>query len=79
MFVCCLAEIVMTKNNFFSFIQLEYRMPLDVVQYKILQATIWSHDSLQENEFLGGIIIELCNINLTSETTSWYNLSNVHR
>lgn len=54
-------------------------MPLDVVQYKILQATIWSHDSLQENEFLGGIIIELCNINLTSETTSWYNLSNVHR
>lgn len=78
MFICCLVVIVIIKIVF-SFIQLEYRMPLDVVQYKILQATIWSHDSLQENEFLGGIIIELCDINLTSETTSWYNLSNVHR
>lgn len=54
-------------------------MPLDVVKYKILQATVWSHDSLQENEFLGGIIIELHDIDITSETTSWYNLSNVHR
>lgn len=64
---------------FFELIQLEYRMPLDIVKYKILQATVWSHDSLQENEFLGGITIELHNIDLTSETTSWYNLSNVHR
>lgn len=54
-------------------------MPLDVVRYKILQATVWSHDSLQENEFLGGIIIELHNIDLSTETTSWYNLANVHR
>lgn len=54
-------------------------MPLEVVKYKILQATVWSHDSFQENEFLGGIIIELHDINLTSETTLWYNLSNVHR
>lgn len=54
-------------------------MPLDVVKYKILQATVWSHDSLQENEFLGGIIIELRDTDLHSETTSWYNLSNVHR
>lgn len=64
---------------YFKCMQLEYRMPLDVVKYKILQATVWSHDSLQENEFLGGIVIELDNIDLTSETTSWYNLSNVHR
>lgn len=54
-------------------------MPLDVVKYKMLQATIWSHDSLQENEFLGGITILLHDIDLTSETTSWYNLSNIHR
>lgn len=54
-------------------------MPLDVVKYRILQATVWSHDSLQENEFLGGIDLELHNIDLTSETTSWYKLSNVHR
>jgi len=54
-------------------------MPLEVVKHKILQATVWSHDSLQENEFLGGIIIELHNINLSEETTSWYNLAYVHR
>lgn len=54
-------------------------MPLNVVQYKILQATVWSHDSLQENEFLGGIVIELNNIDLSTETTSWYNLANMHR
>lgn len=54
-------------------------MPLEIVQYKILQATIWSHDSLQENEFLGGVTIELNNIDLLSETTSWYNLSNMYR
>lgn len=54
-------------------------MPMDVVKYKILQATVWSHDSLQENEFLGGIIIELQNIDLSTETTSWYKLANVHR
>jgi len=63
----------------FVFFQLEYRMPLDVVRYKTLQATVWSHDSLQENEFLGGIILELHEIDLNSETTRWYNLSNVHR
>lgn len=71
---------VVKKNCYPSFMEmLEYRMPLDVVKYKILQATVWSHDSLQENEFLGGIIIELHDIDLNSETTSWYNLSNVHR
>lgn len=54
-------------------------MPLDVVKYKTLQATVWSHDSLQENEFLGGVVLKLHDIDLTLETTSWYNLSNVHR
>ncbi|XP_050441435.1 phosphatidylinositol 4-phosphate 3-kinase C2 domain-containing subunit beta isoform X2 [Adelges cooleyi] len=71
---------VVKKNCYPSFMEmLEYRMPLEVVQYKTLQATVWSHDALQENEFLGGITIELNNIDLLSETTLWYNLSNMYR
>ncbi|XP_050532896.1 phosphatidylinositol 4-phosphate 3-kinase C2 domain-containing subunit beta isoform X2 [Daktulosphaira vitifoliae] len=71
---------VVKKNCFPSFMEmLEYRMPLEIVQYKVLQATIWSHDAFQENEFLGGVTIEINNIDLFSETTSWYNLSNMYR
>lgn len=53
---------------------LEYRMPLQVIKLKTLQITVWSHDSLQENEFLGGVQIPLNNINLKEEMVSWHRL-----
>ena len=59
--------------------QLEYRMPLEIIQSRVLQATIWNHDTLQENEFLGGVSIPLQDLNLTAENIEWYTLSNIYR
>ena len=52
-------------------------MPLEIVQQRFLQATVWNHDTLQENEFLGGTTINLANIDLTKEVQDWYPLENV--
>ncbi|XP_039295233.1 phosphatidylinositol 4-phosphate 3-kinase C2 domain-containing subunit beta isoform X3 [Nilaparvata lugens] len=58
---------------------LEYRMPLEVVQHRTLQATVWNHDPLQENEFLGGISLSLSSLDLSQETVNWFTLGNIHR
>jgi len=57
--------------------QLEYRMPLEVIRERTLEATIWNHDTLQENEFLGGISLPLRRLDLTNETIEWFPLGNV--
>lgn len=62
-----------------SFFQLEYRMPLDIIQIRILQATVWSHDSLQENEFLGGVELNLGDFNLKEEIIKWFPLISIPR
>lgn len=54
-------------------------MPLEFVQEKTLKATIWNHDPLQENEFLGGVELELQKFNLTVEMSEWYPLINLSR
>lgn len=54
-------------------------MPLEVVQHRTLQATVWSHDPLQENEFLGGVSLSLESLDLSRETEEWHSLGNVHR
>lgn len=54
-------------------------MTLERIQNRDLQATVWNHDPLQENEFLGGITIKLSEFDLTKEFTNWYALTNVHR
>lgn len=59
--------------------QLEYRMPLDVIQNRILQATVWSHDSLQENEFLGGVELILGELCLKEEILKWFPLVSIPR
>lgn len=61
--------------------QLEYRVPggLDRIRQRYLQATVWNYDTLQENEFFGGTVIKLSDIDLSQETTQWYPLGNVHR
>lgn len=61
------------------FFQLEYRMPLDIVKERVLKATVWNHDPLQENEFLGGVELELNKFDLTQEITEWFPLTNLSR
>lgn len=57
--------------------QLEYRMPLEIIQNRLLQVTVWSHDSLQENEFLGGVDIGLNTLDLRKESIEWFPLGRV--
>lgn len=59
--------------------QLEYRMPLEIIQNRKLQVTVWSHDSLQENEFLGGVELNLNQLDLKEEFIKWFPLGYVTR
>ncbi|XP_012259521.2 phosphatidylinositol 4-phosphate 3-kinase C2 domain-containing subunit beta isoform X3 [Athalia rosae] len=69
---------VVKKNCHPSFMEmLEYRMPIEVIKDRTLEATIWNHDTLQENEFLGGIRLPLTRLNLTNETIEWFPLGSV--
>uniref|UniRef100_A0A182QRR1 Phosphatidylinositol-4-phosphate 3-kinase n=1 Tax=Anopheles farauti TaxID=69004 RepID=A0A182QRR1_9DIPT len=71
---------VVRKNCNPTFMEtLEYRLPLDFIQKKMLQVTIWSHDSLQENAFLGGVELPLAEIDLHRETLQWYQLGYLSR
>ncbi|XP_044760959.1 phosphatidylinositol 4-phosphate 3-kinase C2 domain-containing subunit alpha-like [Coccinella septempunctata] len=71
---------VVKRNCHPSFMEmLEYRMTLDTVKQRFLRATIWNYDALQENEFLGGVELELGLLDLTTETTEWYPLVNISR
>ncbi|KAL3279438.1 hypothetical protein HHI36_016949 [Cryptolaemus montrouzieri] len=71
---------VIKRNCHPSFMEmLEYRMALDTVQQRFLKATVWNYDPLQENEFLGGVELELALLDLTTETIEWYPLGNMSR
>lgn len=55
-------------------------MPLEIIQNRLLQVTVWSHDSLQENEFLGGVELKLGELeNLREEYMKWFPLGVVTR
>lgn len=54
-------------------------MHLDIIKERTLRATIWNHDPLQENEFLGGVDLPLCQLDLTKEISEWYPLTNITR
>lgn len=54
-------------------------MPLDKIMDRVLKATIWNYDPLQENEFLGGVELVLSDLNLSEERTEWYPLVNLSR
>ncbi|KAJ2950783.1 hypothetical protein O0L34_g9048 [Tuta absoluta] len=71
---------VLKRNSHPSFMEmLEYRLPIDVVRNRSLQATVWNYDSLQENQFLGGVVIPLNSLNLRQETVAWYPLEYIPR
>lgn len=54
-------------------------MPLEIIQARRLQVTVWSHDSLQENEFLGGVELNLSELDLREEYIQWCPLGYVTR
>jgi phosphatidylinositol-4-phosphate 3-kinase len=54
-------------------------MPLEVIMKRTLQVTVWNHDSLQENEFLGGVEILLAEFNIKEECGEWYRLGYLPR
>ncbi|KAI5702472.1 hypothetical protein M8J75_000487 [Diaphorina citri] len=56
---------------------LVYRLPYEIIQHRTLQATVWTHDTLQENEFLGGISCPLHDLEMDTEVTAWHPLDNV--
>uniref|UniRef100_A0A1I8M8C7 Uncharacterized protein n=2 Tax=Musca domestica TaxID=7370 RepID=A0A1I8M8C7_MUSDO len=58
---------------------LEYRMPLEIIQNRELHVTVWSHDTLQENELLGGFKIDLRKYDLRKETIEWFRLGTMSR
>ncbi|ALC43846.1 Pi3K68D [Drosophila busckii] len=71
---------VVRKTCVPSFMEtLEYRIPLDIVQQRRLQVTVWSHDTLQENELLGGFELDLSKYDLRQELCDWYRLGSVPR
>lgn len=41
--------------------------------------TVWSHDSLQENEFLGGVELSLGELDLRDEFMKWFPLGYISR
>lgn len=54
-------------------------MPIEHIQNRILQVTVWSHDSLQENEFLGGVELNLSELDLRDEFVKWCTLGYISR
>ena len=49
-------------------------MPLEKVQEKELEATIWDYDRFQENMFLGVVKIPLRNLFLNYKSEKWHAL-----
>lgn len=72
-------ELILIFKIIIYFFQLEYRMTLDTIKLKTLQATVWATDRFQENLFLGAVTLPLEKVDLTRESPKWYKLTNFHR
>ncbi len=53
---------------------IEYRVPLHAIRTRTLQAAVYHYDKLQENQFLGKVLIRLADCDLSQETVQWYSL-----
>ena len=54
-----LFELILRQKLLTFIFQLEYRMPIDVVKCRTLQATLWDCGTVWENMFLGAVTIPL--------------------
>ena len=73
---------VVRRNCNPSFMEmLEYRIPLEVVKCRTLQATVWDSNQFQENMFLGSVTLPLNNLDLDhgDEIEKWYSLGQFYR
>ena len=51
-----------------------YRASMDSLKTKTLQVTVWSYESLKENEFLGAVHIRLNELDLSRDCVAWHKL-----
>lgn len=49
------------------------------LEQRHLQVTVWDHDRVGENDFLGGVLINLANVDLSVTVTRWYNLVDLRK
>lgn len=49
------------------------------LEQRRLQVTVWDHDRVGENDFLGGVLIDLAKVDLSITLTSWYNLVDLRK
>ncbi|XP_052799554.1 phosphatidylinositol 4-phosphate 3-kinase C2 domain-containing subunit beta-like isoform X2 [Mya arenaria] len=56
---------------------IEYRLPLETVRHKLLQATIWDNGMLKENSLLGAVYVRLGELDLSTTVTKWYHLDKI--
>ncbi|XP_002169644.4 phosphatidylinositol 4-phosphate 3-kinase C2 domain-containing subunit alpha isoform X1 [Hydra vulgaris] len=52
-------------------------LPLELLKKRLLQVSVWEHDPLNKNEFLGGVDIYLNNFNLMNPVSDWFTLTNI--
>ena len=73
---------IVRRNCNPSFMEmLEYRIPLEVVQCRTLQATVWDNSQFQENMFLGSVTLPLDKMDLGpgAGEERWYSLGQFYR
>lgn len=56
---------------------MQYKMSLEEVKNRTLQVTVWNHDVLKENQFMGALYIPLHNLDLSRENCEWHCLGNL--
>ena len=49
------------------------------VRERVLQVTVWDHDYVGENEFLGGLLIDLLTADLRKSVGQWYTLTDIRK
>ena len=49
------------------------------VRRRKLQVTLWDHDYVGENDFLGGVLIDLAEFELDQAKAEWYRLSDIRK
>ncbi len=60
-------------------LQLLYRLPLEEVRERTLQVTVWNYNTFEENEFLGAMHLRIAELDLSKETTGWFQLQTLHK
>lgn len=48
-----------------------------MLRQKTLQVTIWDHDVLKENPFLGAVYIRLRDLDFSNTVSKWYKLEKI--